>query len=112
MIKEIFAKEEKVEVKSFHGLLVDFARKNKAHVVMRGLRAISDFEYEFQMALMNRKLDPEIETLFMMPNVKYSFLSSRLVKEVCMLGGCLTGLVPEIVEKRLREKFKLSSKSK
>jgi pantetheine-phosphate adenylyltransferase len=112
MIKEIFSEEKKVEVKSFHGLLVDFARKNNARVVMRGLRAISDFEYEFQMALMNRKLDPEIETLFMMPNVKYSFLSSRLVKEVCMLGGCLTGLVPEIVEKRLREKFKLSSKSK
>lgn len=112
MIREIFSEEKKVEVKSFHGLLVDFARKNEARVVMRGLRAISDFEYEFQMALMNRKLDPEIETLFMMPNVKYSFLSSRLVKEVCMLGGCLTGLVPEIVEKRLREKFKLSSKSK
>lgn len=111
MIREIFAEEKKVKVKSFQGLLVDFARQNQARVVMRGLRAISDFEYEFQMALMNRKLDPEIETLFMMPNVKYSFLSSRLVKEVCMLGGCLTGLVPESVEKRLREKFKLSSKS-
>ncbi|HDJ22917.1 MAG TPA: pantetheine-phosphate adenylyltransferase [Candidatus Aminicenantes bacterium] len=110
MIKEIFAAEKRVEVKSFHGLLVDFAHQNQARVVMRGLRAISDFEYEFQMALMNRKLNPEIETLFMMPNVKYSFLSSRLVKEVCMLGGCLTGLVPESVEKRLREKFKLSSK--
>lgn len=106
MIEEIFADQEKVEVKSFHGLLVDFAHKNKAKVVMRGLRAISDFEYEFQMALMNRKLNPEIETLFMMPSQEYSFLSSRMVKEICMLGGCLKDLVPEIIEKRLKEKFK------
>jgi pantetheine-phosphate adenylyltransferase len=72
---------------------------------MRGLRAISDFEYEFQMALMNRKLDPELETFFMTPSVNYSFLSSRLVKEVSFLGGCLEDLVPSAVEKRLRHKF-------
>ena len=106
MIKEIFSDHKNIEVKSFHGLLVDFTRKNKAKIVIRGLRAISDFEYEFQMALMNRKLDAEIETLFMMPNVNYSFLSSKLVKEVCMLGGSLKGLVPFKVETKLKKKIK------
>ncbi|MCX7975402.1 MAG: pantetheine-phosphate adenylyltransferase [Candidatus Aminicenantes bacterium] len=105
MIKEIFASEPKVKVKSFDGLLVDFARKNKARIVIRGLRAVSDFEYEFQMALMNRKLYPELETLFMMPSLNYTFLSSRLVKEIYMLGGCIKGLVPETVENYLRHKF-------
>lgn len=109
MIKEIFANRKDVEVKAFHGLLVEFVKKNDAKIVIRGLRAISDFEYEFQMALMNRKLNPEIETFFMMPNVKYSFLSSNLVKEVFMLGGCLKDLVPKQVEKKLREKSKKSS---
>lgn len=106
MVEEIFSNEEKVEIQSFHGLLVDFTRKNNAKIIIRGLRAISDFEYEFQMALMNNKLDPEIETFFMMPNIKYSFLSSKLVKEVSMLGGSLQGLVPVQVEKKLKEKFK------
>ncbi len=106
MVKKAFSSYENVEVKAFDGLLVEFARRNKAKVVIRGLRAISDFEYEFQMALMNRKLDPEIETFFMMPNLDYSFLSSKLVKEIFMLGGCLKGLVPAEVERRLREKFK------
>lgn len=109
MIKEIFANRKDVEVKAFHGLLVEFVKKNDAKIVIRGLRAISDFEYEFQMALMNRKLNPEIETFYMMPNVKYSFLSSNLVKEVFMLGGCLKDLVPGQVENKLREKFKKSS---
>lgn len=104
MVQEVFSDQKNVEVKSFHGLLVRFARENNANVVMRGLRAISDFEYEFQLALMNRKLDPEIETFFMMPNVKYSFLSSNLVKEVSILGGCLKGLVPEAIEARLKNK--------
>ena len=108
MIKEIFADRKDVEVKAFHGLLVEFAKKNNAKIVIRGLRAISDFEYEFQMALMNRKLNPKIETFFMMPNVKYSFLSSNLVKEVFELGGCLQDLVPGQVENKLREKFKKS----
>jgi len=106
MIEETFAEEKNVEVKGFNGLLVEFAKKHNSRVVIRGLRAISDFEYEFQMALMNRKLDPEIETFFMMPNVSFSFLSSGLVKEIYMLGGCLKGLVPEAVERRLKEKFR------
>lgn len=110
IIRDIFHKQKNVEVKSFKGLLVDFTKKNNAKVVMRGLRAISDFEYEFQMALMNRKLDQEIETFFMMPSVNYSFLSSRLVKEICMLGGSITSLVPPEVEQKLIAKFKASKK--
>ncbi|MBU1338553.1 MAG: pantetheine-phosphate adenylyltransferase, partial [Acidobacteria bacterium] len=105
MIRTIFKETPGVSVTAFHGLLTDFARKNEANVVIRGLRAISDFEYEFQMALMNRKLHPEMETFFLMPNLKYSFLSSNLVKEVFSLGGCLEGLVPAQVETRLRDKF-------
>lgn len=112
MIQEIFAEDEKVEVKAFQGLLVDFANANDSKMIIRGLRAISDFEYEFQMALMNRKLDPDIETLFMMPSLNYSFLSSRLVKEVSMLGGCLEGLVPEAVEDKLKDKYKTNPKTK
>ncbi len=106
MIQEIFSDEKNVEVKAFDGLLVEFAKKNKAKIVIRGLRAVSDFEYEFQMALMNRKLNPDIETFFMTPNISYTFLSSKLVKEIFMLGGCLRGLVPMHVEEKLREKFK------
>jgi pantetheine-phosphate adenylyltransferase len=106
MIQDIFAREPKISIQAFDGLLVDFARKNQARIVIRGLRAISDFEYEFQMALMNRKLDEGTETLFMMPSVGYSFLSSRMVKEVFLLGGDVHDLVPEVVEKNLREKLK------
>lgn len=105
MIEEEFADKNNVEVKTFHGLLVEFAKKNDARIVIRGLRAISDFEYEFQMALMNMKLNPEIETFFMMPNISYTFVSSKLVKEIYMLGGCLKDLVSTHVEKRLLEKF-------
>jgi pantetheine-phosphate adenylyltransferase len=104
MIREIFRNDDRVEVTAFQGLLIDFAKKHSANVVIRGLRAVSDFEYEFQMALMNRKLNPEIETFFMVPSLSYTFLSSNLVKEVSMLGGCLKGLVPEGVEKRLVQK--------
>jgi pantetheine-phosphate adenylyltransferase len=106
MIREIFARQPDIEVKAFDGLLVEFVRRHKARIVIRGLRAVSDFEYELQMALMNRQLDPEIETLYMMPSVHYSFLNSGVVKEVFALGGSVKGLVPEIVEKRLREKLK------
>lgn len=106
MIQEVFSDHDNVEVKSFDGLLVEFAKKNKAKIVIRGLRAVSDFENEFQMALMNRKLNPEIETFFLMPNVDYSFLSSKLVKEVFLLGGCVKDLVPTTVEKRLITKFR------
>ena len=108
MIKEIFTGRENIEVKAFDGLLVDFAEKNDIKVVIRGLRAISDFEYEFQMAQMNQKLKPDIETFFMVPNVKYTFLSSKLVKEIFMLGGGVKGLVPDLVESHLQEKFKKS----
>jgi len=93
-----------VEVDTFDGLLVDYARRIGATVIVRGLRAISDFEYEMQMALMNRRLSPDVETVFMMPAEPYTYVSSRLVKEVVALGGTVTGLVPTLVEERLRDK--------
>ncbi len=110
MIQDIFASKKEVEVRAFDGLLVDFARARGTGVVMRGLRAISDFEYEFQMALMNRNLAPDIETFFMMPNVNYSFLSSNLVREVAALGGSVEGLVPGPVARKLRDKVRKSQK--
>jgi pantetheine-phosphate adenylyltransferase len=110
MIRELFGRQGNISVRSFRGLLVEFARARKIRVVIRGLRAISDFEYELQMALMNRNLVPDIETFFMMPNVKYSFLSSDLVREVVMLGGAVDDLVPELVARRLRDKIKRSKK--
>src|ERR1035437_3272227 len=94
-----------VEVDSFNGLLVDHAAAREATVLLRGIRAISDYEYELQMALMNRRLRPDIETVFMMANEAYSFISSRLVKEVFGLGGNIGGLVPPPVEDRLRKRF-------
>jgi pantetheine-phosphate adenylyltransferase len=94
-----------VRVATFDGLTVDYASRVKATAILRGIRAISDYEYELQMALMNRKLHPELETVFMMPAEQYSYLSSRLVREVAQLGGSVKGLVPEIVEQRLREKL-------
>ena len=103
MIQDIFLDQKRIEVKAFDGLLVDFVRENSATIVIRGLRALSDFEYEFQMTLMNRQLNPDIETLFMMPSISYSFLSSNLVKEVSMLGGSLSGLVPAEVENKLKK---------
>jgi pantetheine-phosphate adenylyltransferase len=98
LIRAVTAGLPNVEVASFAGLLADYARSREARVVVRGLRAVSDFEYEFQMALMNRRLNPEMETVFMMPREDYSYLSSRLVKEVVALGGSVTGLVPPEVE--------------
>jgi len=102
--REAFPGQPNVEVDTFDGLLVDYARKRGAGVIVKGLRAVSDFEFEMQMALMNRKLNPEVETVFMMPTQPYTYVSSRLVKEVVALGGSVHGLVPESVEKRLREK--------
>ena len=102
--REVFAGNPNVEVDTFEGLLVDYARSRRAGVIVRGLRAISDFEYEMQMALMNRHLNPEVETVFMMPAEPYTYVSSRLVKEVAALGGSVTNLVPRLVEDRLREK--------
>jgi pantetheine-phosphate adenylyltransferase len=93
-----------VNVESFDGLLVDYARRKGARVILRGIRAVSDYEYELQMALMNRQLEPGLETVFMLPGEAYSYLSSRLVKEVARLGGSVKGLVPPPVEKRIRAK--------
>jgi len=93
-----------VSVDSFDGLLVDFARHHRARVILRGIRAVSDYEYELQMALMNRQLEPSIETVFMLPAEAYSYISSRLVKEVARLGGSVKGLVPAVVEERIRAK--------
>jgi len=107
MIEKLFEKSPRVKVDTFDGLLVEYAERIKASVIIRGIRAVSDFEYEFQMALMNRRLSNKIETVFMMPAESYTFLSSKLVKEVFMLGGSLEGLIPDIVNKALREKFKI-----
>ena len=96
----------RVKVDAFEGLLVQYAIAQKADAIVRGIRAISDYEYELQMALMNRRLEPSIETVFMMPAETYSYVSSRLVKEVFQLGGKLTGLVPTLVQKRMKEKVK------
>jgi len=105
MLAQILAGEPGYRVESFSGLLVEFADRVGACAIVRGLRAVSDFEYEFQMALMNRRLLPRIETVFMTPREEYSFVSSRLVKEVFRLGGDLSGLVPELVIRRLRERL-------
>ncbi len=105
MTKEVFRREPKVKVKAFSGLLVEFLRKEKTNIVLRGLRVVSDFEYEFQMALMNRRLDPDVETVFLTPKEELSYLSSRLVNEVHRLGGDVSGLVPTLVYRALREKL-------
>jgi pantetheine-phosphate adenylyltransferase len=104
LAREVFRDHANVEVDTFDGLLVDYAEKKRASVIVRGLRAISDFEFEMQMALMNRRLRPEVETVFMMPAEPYTYVSSRLVKEIVALGGSVHGLVPAIVERRLRDK--------
>jgi len=106
MIRHTFRERGNVEADSFSGLLVDYASSRKATTIVRGIRAISDFEYEFQMALMNRRLAPGIETVFMMPAEEYSYVSSKLVKEVASLGGSVSGLVPEDVEKKLLERVR------
>jgi pantetheine-phosphate adenylyltransferase len=111
LAREVFAHWPNVEIDTFNGLLVDYAQVKQASVLVRGLRAVSDFEYEMQMALMNRHLSPDLETVFMMPGEAYTYLSSRLVKEVFALGGSVSGLVPAPVERRLlakREQQELS----
>ncbi len=106
MIREVFkGLGNRVKADSFDGLLVKYAKRIGAKVIIRGLRAVSDFEYEFQMAMMNRELEPGLETLFMMTGQSHFYLSSRLVKEVVSLGGDVSGLVPRVVLKKLREKF-------
>jgi pantetheine-phosphate adenylyltransferase len=103
--RTVFRDHPNVEIDTFNGLLVDYVARRGAQVIVRGLRAISDFEFEFQMALMNQRLDGQIDTVFMMPAEQYTYISSRMIKEVFSLGGRVSGLVPEIVEERLREKF-------
>ncbi len=105
MIRASIGDREDIEVTSFTGLLADFAKKVGARAVIKGLRAMSDFEYEFQMALLNKKLEPELETLFMMTSVQYSFLSSSAVKEIARNGGCIDGLVPDCIRERIARKL-------
>jgi pantetheine-phosphate adenylyltransferase len=104
MLRDVTRQWESVEIDVFEGLLVDYARKRGAAVILRGIRAVSDYEYELQMALMNRKLEPRLETVFMMPGETYSYLSAKVVREIAHFGGPLAGLVPPSVEKRLRAK--------
>jgi len=106
LIKKVTKHIDNVDVESFKGLLVNYANEKSAKVIIKGLRAVSDFEYELQMAMMNNKLNNQLETLFMMTNNKYSFLSSSLVKQVAMYGGCIKDLVPEEIIEDIRNKFK------
>jgi pantetheine-phosphate adenylyltransferase len=105
MLEDLTSGFKNVRVDVFDGLTVEYAARVKASAVLRGIRALSDYEYELQMAMMNRKLRPDLETVFMMPAEQYSYLSSRLVREVARLGGAISGLVPEMVEQRLKEKL-------
>ncbi len=104
MLLDVTRKMKNVEVDTFSGLLVDYAKRKKADAILRGIRAFSDYEYELQMALMNRKLEPKVETVFLMPAESYTYVSSRLVKEIFRHGGSVKGLVPPVVEERLQEK--------
>ena len=105
MINEIVKNQERVRVDSYSGLLVDYAKNSGANVILRGLRALSDFEYEFQLALINRRLNRDIETVFLMTGYKWFFTSSQIIKEAASLGGSVRGLVPDIVNYKLQEKF-------
>lgn len=105
MLREVTEGTGNISVDTFSGLLVDYARRKKANAILRGIRAFSDYEYELQMALVNRKLEPELETVFLMPAESFAYVSSRLVKEIAQHGGPLGGLVPSQIERRLREKF-------
>ncbi len=107
MLRTVFGDNDRIEIDFFDGLLVEYMKKKKIRVIAKGLRAISDFEVEFQMALMNREVDLKIETVFLVPSVKYSFVSSRFVKEIYRMGGELKNIVPEIVDRKLKEKFQL-----
>ncbi|MBD3183231.1 pantetheine-phosphate adenylyltransferase [Candidatus Poribacteria bacterium] len=105
MVKELTKKYDRITVDKISGLTVDYVRSHGARVIVRGLRAISDFEFELEMALMNRNLDSEIETVFLMTSLQHSYIRSSLVKEVASVGGCLDGLVPDLVKLKLKEKF-------
>jgi pantetheine-phosphate adenylyltransferase len=110
MLESMTGSFDNVSVDTFHGLTVDYALRVEAQAILRGIRAISDYEYELQMALMNRKLQPGLETVFMMPAARYSYLSSRLVREVAQLGGPVDCLVPDLVAQKLREKMEVANK--
>lgn len=105
MLRDVTKQWDSVEIDVFEGLLVDYARKRGAAVILRGIRAISDYEFELQMALMNRKFEPRLETVFMLPSEAYSYLSAKLVREIAQWQGPLNGLVPPGIEQRLRQKF-------
>jgi pantetheine-phosphate adenylyltransferase len=105
MLRAMTADLENVSVDAFEGLLMTYCIKRNANAVLRGIRAVSDYEFELQMALMNRKIEPRVETVFMMPAEKYSYLSSKIVRDIASFGGPLTGLVPELVEDHLRQRF-------
>jgi pantetheine-phosphate adenylyltransferase len=112
MIRKCVTENSRIRIDQFDGLLVEYARKKGAQMIIRGLRAVSDFDYEFQMALMNRRLEPQIETVFLVPAEQYTYVSSRLVKEICLLGGSVQGLVPDAVEKKMIEKFRTEKRRK
>ncbi len=105
MLREIYSNNKNIRVESFDGLLVDFVKKNNSKIIVRGLRAVSDFEYELQLALTNRKISDNIETVFLMPNEEYTYLSSSLVKEVAKLGGDISSFVHPTIEKKLKDYF-------
>jgi pantetheine-phosphate adenylyltransferase len=107
MLREVTREMPNVSVDTFSGLLVEYAKKKKARAILRGIRAFSDYEYELQMALVNRKLEPTVETVFLMPAESYTYVSSRLVKEILLHGGALKNLVPPLVEQRMKEKIAL-----
>jgi len=110
MLRQLTADWSNVRIDTFDGLMVEYAKSIDAMCVLRGIRAISDYEYELQMALMNRKLEPRLETVFMLPGETYSYLSAKLVREIAQLGGPLTGLVPPLVEQKIRAKLAVASK--
>jgi len=112
MIRKVIPANDRIQIDQFDGLLVEYATKKQARVIIRGLRAVSDFDYEFQMALMNRRLEPTIETVFLLPAEQYSYVSSRLVKEICALGGTVRGLVPEEIEKKMKRKMQTEERKK
>lgn len=113
MIRAALKDTPNVTIDTFNGLLVEYVRRQNARVILRGLRAVTDFEYEFQMAMMNRRMEPEIETVFLMTGLRWVFLSSRIIKEAAVHGGNIEGMVPEFVHQKLKEKFGLlTEKSK
>lgn len=107
LIRDVIPDDSRIKIDQFDGLLVDFATSRNARMIIRGLRAVTDFDYEFQMSLMNRRLEPQIETIFLVPAEQYTYVSSKLVKEIAAHGGAINGLVPRSVEEKLRQKLRL-----